>query len=73
MKNFLAQIQKEVPLVIFDVPQIKEKSMKLFDENEKQIKERFNEIVTYLNMNDQISYKDVLELFQIIFLSIYFK
>ena len=65
----LVRIQKNVPLIIFDEPALAEQMAILFKGAEKKIKARFNEIITFLELEpaDELSYSNITFLFKVYF------
>lgn len=63
------KISSEVSITIFDNPEIKEKTEELFSNNEEKIKKRIDEILTYLQLQDEkeLSYDNIKAIFKIYF------
>ncbi len=62
----LVRIKKDIPLTIFDEPVLQDKVTRLFNGSEEKIKARFNEIVSFLEVDstDELSYDNIASLFK---------
>jgi len=60
------RIQKNVPLTIFDEPDLAKQVNNLFNSAEEKMKARFNEIVKFLKLDstDELSYGNIVSLFK---------
>lgn len=74
MNEVLVSIKTEVPITIFELPQVKEKVKPLFKKMESEIKARFDEIKTFIldrrnnkEKYEAISYDEVVKVFKIYF------
>lgn len=74
MEEVLVRITTEVPITIFELPQVKEKVKPLFTKMENEIKARFDEIKTFITDGrnkrqkyEVISYDEVVKIFKIYF------
>lgn len=71
MEKVLVRIEAEVPITIFELPQVKEKVKPLFTKMESEIKARYDEIKTFIKDRKQryesISYDEVSKVFRIYF------
>ncbi len=74
MDEVLVRIETQVPITIFELPQVKEKVNPLFTQMENAIRTRFDEIKKFITDNrnkaeryEAISYDEVVKLFKIYF------
>ena len=64
MEKILVSIKQDVPLTIFEVPSIKEKSEHLFENNKQIIDSRIDQIMKFLEISDEQFYKNTVFYFK---------
>ena len=64
MEKILVSIKQDVPLTIFEVPSIKEKSELLFENNKQIIDSRIDQIMKFLEISDEQFYKNTVFYFK---------
>lgn len=74
MDEVLVRIETQVPITIFELPQVKEKVKPLFEKMENAIRTRFDEIKKFITDNrskaeryEAISYDEIAKVFKIYF------